>query len=141
MKVWIAAAAVFTAAMGEARSATLSCSFTEPFFSLTFSASDGRLVMVSADETDPATGNPIPKVLVEGASLTRDDQWQDVPQLRVTKGAETYLIIRLRTGSDGMSEAVFPFEGVFGSNVGGCETEKAPAYDGYEVWAEFGVNP
>jgi hypothetical protein len=40
-----------------------------------------------------------------------------------------------------MSEAVFPFEGVYGGNVGGCETEKAPAYDGYEVWAEFGVNP
>jgi uncharacterized membrane protein len=141
MKFWIAAALVLAVATGEAHSATLRCSFTEPFFSLTFTSGDGRLVMISADETDPDTGNPIPKTLAEGAKLQRDDTWQDVPQMRIVKGGETLLVVRLRTGSDGMSEAVFPFEGVYGGHVGGCETDKAPSYDGYEVWQDFGADP
>ena len=138
---WLAAALALAATTGSGHSATLSCSFTEPFFSLTFTSGDGRLVMVSADETDPDTGKPVPKTLVEGASLQRDDKWQDVPQMRVIKGGETYLIVKLRSGDDGMSEHVFPFEGVYGRHVGGCETDKAPSYDGYEVWKDFGVEP
>lgn len=141
MRSWVGAGLVVLATTVSGHSATLSCSFTEPFFSLKFTSADGKLLMESADETDPETGSTIPKILVEGASLLRDDKWQDVPQMRVTKAGETYLIVKLRSGSDGMSEQVFPFEGVYGGNVGGCETDKAPSYDGYEVWHEFGVDP
>jgi len=141
MKLWVAAALAFAAMTASGRAATLSCSFTEPFFSLTFTSGDGNLVMVSADDTDPATGKPIPKTLVQGARLLRDDQWQEVAQMRVVKNGKTFLIVRLRSGSDGMSEQVFPFEGVYGANVGGCETDKAPSYDGYEVWKDFGIDP
>lgn len=124
---------------GAAHAGTLKCSFTEPFFTLTFTSEDGKLVRSSADDTDPDTGVPIPSVLVENAKLMRDDKWEDVPQLRVLKDGNTFLIVRLREGSDGMSDQVFPFEGAYSSNVGGCETDQVPAYNAAEVWKDFGI--
>jgi uncharacterized membrane protein len=139
MKLLAGALASVFLLSGTAHAGTLKCSFTEPFFTLTFTSADGKLVRSSADETDPETGAPIPSVLVDWAKLIRDDKWQDVPQMRVLKDGKTFLIVRLREGSDGMSDQVFPFEGIYSSSVGGCETDKAPAYNATEVWEDFGI--
>lgn len=138
MKMLLLCAAMAAIAT-EAGAATLTCSFTEPFFSLSFDSATGRLTYLSADDTDPATGDPVPKI-TEGVRLVRDEQWQDVQSMRLLKGDDVLLQVKVTgDGSDGMSDSVYPFEGISGSNVGGCQTDKVKAYNLLEVWNDLGV--
>jgi hypothetical protein len=126
---------------GTGRAGTLVCQFTEPFFSISYDSETGRVTMISADETDPGTGQPLPRIIAEGAKLRNvkpDEGWRD---LVLEKAGETILELKLTgQGSDGMSETVFPFEANYGSHDGGCDTGKYPAFDPYDLLQDLGAS-
>jgi uncharacterized membrane protein len=125
---------------GPASAGILTCSFTEPFFTITFDSSTGVVTWLSPDESDPETGELKPRVIAEGARLRRSDVWEGHETYFLEKGDERIVTLKVNgRGSDGMSEMVFPFEGVSGGWSGGCESDKAPAYDMYEVFHDLGV--
>jgi len=124
-----------------AAAGVLTCSFTEPFFTIAFDSATGVVTFASPDEMEPDTGKIVPKVIAEGAKLTRADEWVDYPTLTLDgKDGKRILEVRMTgLGSDGMSEFVFPMEGTYGTNVGGCEATKAPAYDLFELYEDLGI--
>lgn len=128
--------------LGDASGGVLTCRFTEPFFVIAFDSATGVVTLTSPDESDPATGKIMPRIIAEGAKLTRSDVWVGYPTLTLDAGKERILDIRLSgQGSDGMSETVFPMEGVYGTSVGGCEATAAPAYDLFELYRDLGIEP
>ncbi len=138
----LAGAAAFMLSVGSAAAGVLTCHFTEPFFVIVFDSATGIVTLTSPDDSDPETGKIEPKVIAEGAKLTRSDAWVGYPTLTLDAGEERILDIKFTgQGSDGMSETVFPMEGVYGTNVGGCEATRAPAYDLYELYRDLGIEP
>jgi hypothetical protein len=136
----IFAAAALSLAIGEGHAGTLRCSFTEPFFTITFDSGTGTVTEISADVTDPNTGQPIPNVLAEGATLRVVNPDGDGLTLHLEKGTETILELHLTgQGSDGMSDNIFPFEARRGTLEGGCETAKYPAFDTYDMLEDLGM--
>jgi hypothetical protein len=143
----LAAAGILTLVAAPAGAGTLTCSFTEPWFTIAFDSSTGVVTFVSPDEVDEATGKPKPRVIAEGARIRRPSAWQDVPKLLLEKpgakpGDPFIPVVEMSItgdGSDGMSDFVFPFDGRYEQWVGGCETGKAPAYDMAEVFEDVGV--
>ncbi len=135
-------AATLAIPTGAASAGVLTCRFTEPFFVVAFDSATGIVTLTSPDDSDPATGRIVPKVVAEGAKLTRSDAWVGYPTLTLDAAGKRILDIRLTgQGSDGMSETVFPMEGAYGTNVGGCEATKAPAYDLHELYQDLGIEP
>lgn len=128
-------------AVTAAHAGTLECHFTEPFFTVTFDSATGKVVLLSADETDPATGDPVPRTIAKGATLTAHPAqgWQEL----VLEGAgQTILTLKLTgRGSDGMSDRVYPFEALYGGRDGGCLTDKYPGYDPYDLLQDLDVSP
>jgi hypothetical protein len=126
----------------DAQAGVLSCSFTEPFFAITFDSATGMVTQVSADETDPDTGKPIPKVLAKAAKLELLDHAEGGQKLRLTDAGKTLLDLQITMqAGDGMSESIYPMEGKYGSNTGGCSTDKFPPFDPYEMLEGLGLNP
>ena len=126
----------------DAQAGVLSCSFTEPFFSITFDSATGVVTRVSADETDPDTGKPIPKVLAQGARLELLDYDATGQKLRLANAGETLLDLQVTMqADDGMSDSTYPMEGKYGSNTGGCYTDKFPPFDPYEMLEGLGLKP
>jgi hypothetical protein len=126
----------------EARAGVLSCSFTEPFFSISFDSATGVVTWVSADESDPDTGKPIPKILATSAKLEILDYDASGQKLRLSNGSETLLDLKITMqADDGMSESTYPMEGKYGSNTGGCYTDKFPPFDPYEMMEGLGLKP
>lgn len=138
----LACTALLAFSAAGAAAGVLTCRFTEPFFVVAFDSATGVVTLTSPDESDPATGRIAPRIIAEEAKLSRSDVWLGYPTLTLDAGNERMLDIRLSgQGSDGMSETVFPMEGVYGANVGGCEATKAPAYDLFELYQDLGIQP
>ena len=143
----VAAAAAALSLSAPATAGTLSCSFTEPFFSIEFDSATGKVVLTSPDEFEEGTGKLVPRVLSEAARIRRAGVWDtfetyflETPGKDAATPPEIILEIKVTgQGSDGMSESVFPFEGKYGTLVGGCEASKAQAYDAYEVYGDLAV--
>lgn len=126
-----------------ASAGVLSCQFTEPFLTIAFDSATGVVTFASPDEIDVDTGKIVPRVIAEGAKLTRSDAWVGYPTLTLD-AADGKRILEIRMngqGSDGMSESVFPMEGVHEARVGGCESTKAPAYNLYDFYEDLGIEP
>ena len=139
MKALLAALPLLSFAL-PASAGLLTCQFTEPFFSLAFDSATGIVTMTSADDADPETGRIEPKVIAEGAKMRLADGWVGYQALELMAGGEKILELKMSgQGSDGMSEMVFPLDGIYGSLTGGCETTRAPAYDAYEMFQDLGV--
>jgi hypothetical protein len=133
-------AAALGALPAEVLAGTLSCQFTEPFFEVTYDSATGTVSRISADVTDPDTGKPVPEILAEGAKLVSLPPDDYRPRLRLEKDGKTILELTLSgQGSDGMSESIYPFDGKYAAQVGGCETGKYPAYDTYDLLEDIGV--
>lgn len=134
-------------ATSAAEAGTLFCSFTEPFFVIEFDSATGKVLYTSPDELDPETGKYNPLVLAENARIRRSGVWEtyqtyflETPGKDAATPPEIILEIRVTgRGEDGMSDAVFPFEGRYGRLVGGCEASKAQSYDIYEVYEDLAV--
>jgi uncharacterized membrane protein len=134
-----AVAVVLALLAGESHAGVLHCNFTEPFFTITFDSSTGKVIWLSHDVSDPDTGKPIPQTLAEGARLRLVNPDGDGRTFRVETDTSHILQLRLTgQGSDGMSENIFPFEANYGGWVGGCATEKYPAFDTYEIVNDLG---
>ena len=140
MRLILATAAVLMA--GDSDAGTLRCSFTEPFFTITWDSESGRVIELSADVTDPDTGNPVPTVLSDHANLRVPDPTGEPFRLVLADDKETILELKLTgIGNDGMSENLFPFEARRGTLDGGCDTARFPRFDTYELLQDLGVNP
>ena len=140
VRLVLAAAGVLLA--GESEAGTLRCSFTEPFFTITWDSADGRVIELSADVTDPDTGKPVPTILSEHAKLSVPDPTGDPYRLILGDDNETILELNLTgLGNDGMSESRFPFEARRGKLDGGCDTARYPAFDPYQLLQDLGVGP
>lgn len=120
----------------------LVCSFTEPFFNITFDANTGAVTYVGAENYDQATGSFIPKelsakaILKENAAITSG---QDYILVDAATGATLLDLTMDGQGSDGMSDLLFVFSATYGSNIGGCYTDTAPAIDTIKVLEELNL--
>jgi len=86
----------------------------------------------------PAQGGRTNPGLCESAP----DPAGDPMSFRLVNGSETILELKLTgKGSDGMSENLFPFEALRGRHDGGCETDKYPAFEIYELLEDVGITP
>jgi hypothetical protein len=140
--VRLTAATVLAMIATDGEAGALRCSFTEPFFTITWDSQTGQAIELSADVTDPDTGKPVPRTLSENARLRVPDPTGDPFRLVLEDDKETILELKLTgTGSDGMSDSLFPFEARRGRLDGGCETAKYPAFDTYDLLQDLGVNP
>jgi hypothetical protein len=138
MKSWVAATGLCLLA-GGAQAGVLHCSFTEPFFNITYDSATGKVILVSADVFDE-NGKPIPEVIAEKAKLEYSDPAGDRTKLALKNGNETILRLELTgQGSDGMSDNMFPFQAWYGQRDGGCDTEKYPSWDTYYLLEDLGV--
>jgi uncharacterized membrane protein len=140
MRRWMIAAALMALPV-ESWAGTLECQFTEPFFTISFDSRTGTVTEISADVTDPDTGKPIPRILAEGARLRVVNPDGDGLTLRLEKGDQWIMQLRLTgQGSDGMSESIYPFEATLGTNIGGCATGKYPAFRTYDMLEDLGAS-
>lgn len=97
---------------------TIYCSFTEPFLTVNYN-SDTSKVLISS----PTEGS---------AEFAAHMTFQKDGILKITaEGFDHYMEINTtKEGSDGMSDFVYPFEGVVnGQLYGGCETDALKKYD------------
>ena len=126
---------------GGAQAATLHCSFTEPFFSIDYDSSTGKVVYLSPDEFDD-DGKPVPKTMAENAKLVREENPGEHQIFYLKAGEKTLLTLKLTgQGSDGMSDMMFPFEATsMGPHAGGCETNKAQAHNISQFYEDFGIS-
>ena len=125
-----------------ARAGVLSCSFTEPFFEITFDSATGVVTWISADVTDPDTGKRIPKVLAQSARIELLDYAEGGQKLRLADGGKTLIDLQITMrADDGMSDSTYPMEGKYGSNTGGCYTDRFPPFNPYEMLDGLGLKP
>ncbi len=97
---------------GTARAESIYCYFTEPFLTVTYN-SDTNKVRVES----PQDGS----VELNGSVI-----YQKGGILKISaEGVTQYLEVDLtKEGSDGMSDFIYPFEGIInGTLYGGCETD------------------
>ena len=126
----------------DAQAGVLSCSFTEPFFTITFDSATGVVTWTSADESDPDTGKPIPKVLATSARLEILDHAGSGRKLRLVEAGKTLLDLQITMqADDGMSDSTYPMEGKYGRNTGGCYTDRFPPFNPYEMLEGLGLKP
>lgn len=138
MRMIVAAAAGCILA-NPAGAGTLHCSFTEPFLTIDYDSATGKAIYLSPDEFDD-DGKMVPKVMAESAKLVPEPGWQDDPVFYLMNGTEKLLTIKMTgRGSDGMSDARFPFEAWSGGREGGCETDTVHAWDPSEFRDGFGI--
>ena len=130
-----------------AAAAGLTCTFTEPFFTIRYDPETGEVIRQSPDNAGPGH-EFLSETVAEGAALTRDEVWRDHPSATLrAPGGEVLMVVRFSgAGSDGMSDMIYPIEGqwgaeVSGNNIGGCVTDNVPAFDIYQIYQDLGLNP
>jgi uncharacterized membrane protein len=122
---------MFRAVMGTAlaicamqgRAGVLRCTFTEPFFTITFDSATHKVTRTSTEDGKVS-------VVSTTARIQRTIEEDDDPMFEVFDEKEMILALRLSgRGSDGMSEAVFPFQARYHGQNGACDTVKYPRWD------------
>lgn len=111
MKKFTAFAAILSLAH-VAFAETIYCSFTEPFLTVNYNSDTSKVVVAS-----PTEGS---------AEFPAHMTFQKDGILKITvEGFDHYMEVNTtKEGSDGMSDFVYPFEGVVnGQLYGGCETD------------------
>jgi hypothetical protein len=137
---WLLAAAALGLLTANASAGVLTCDFTEPFFNITFDSTTGIVTRVSADDTDPDTGKPIPRILARDARLELLENVPPGQKFRLVSGSETLLEMQITGQADnGMSESLYPIKGLWGRLDGGCYTEKYQPFDPYELLQDLGL--
>ncbi len=109
-----------------AKAEKIYCYFTEPFINLTYDSDTNKMVHSSPGSED--------KVGVAQVIFNKDGQIQ----ITVVGIDNSLLIDTTVAGSDGMSDFIYPFEGVInGTLYGGCETDhlkkKLSTLHGYAI--------
>lgn len=111
MKSFILTTALLTLS-GAAHAETIYCSFTEPFLTVTYNSETNKVAVTSPDQGSGETTGHVTYQKGGIIKITAD-------------GITHYLEVNLtKEGSDGMSDFVYPFEGIISSQLhGGCETD------------------
>jgi uncharacterized membrane protein len=118
---------ILTLVAAESRAGTLTCHFTEPFFTIVFDSATGRVVRSGSDD---GSGIGRRSVLATDARLERRANEREDNTFALTSGGREILMLRLDgRGSDGMSERIYPFRGRYRRQEGGCDTVHDPAWD------------
>jgi uncharacterized membrane protein len=154
MKKYLLLVSVFTAFLNLSQASTpqtpaekdiLSCSFTEPFFSLNFDANTGIVQYVGVENYDEATGEFVPQTLstngrlapVVPAGETSEYFYAVFGSQFELKDENDKVLMALTldmNGTDGMSDNTYPFSAIYQGFHGGCETEKYPAVNSVEIF-------
>ena len=121
----------------------LMCSFTEPFFNITYDANRGTVTYVGVDSYDKNTGTFASETLAQNAKIVGSDLDNSVMgskfQLLDDKGQVILHLVLNFQGSNGMSDEIYPFDAWYmGSKLhyplqGGCESTSAPAVNPLEI--------
>ncbi|MFS4458470.1 hypothetical protein [Bdellovibrio sp. HCB2-146] len=109
MKKIIFLAALFVSSSAFAES--IYCTFTEPFYTVTYSSDDNEITYEAVGED--------PVVLPANVTFGKNGK------LIIKDNDETHTLEVLMTeeGDDGMSDFTYPFKGIFDYSLfGGCET-------------------
>lgn len=109
---------------------TISCSFTEPFFTLDVDLEKKTVTRTEPNWDSQDLGTKV-TVIAEGISLAHDFSDPLAPTFAiVSAGGSAILDLSLdMQGSDGMSDVIFPFSARHGGMWGGCESDKLKGHD------------
>ncbi|QLY25540.1 hypothetical protein [Bdellovibrio sp. KM01] len=95
-----------------AKAEKIYCFFTEPFINLTYDSDTNQVAHSSPGENDQT-----------GVAQVIFDKGGKI-QISVVGVNNTMVIDTTKTGSDGMSDFIYPFEAIInGTLYGGCETD------------------
>lgn len=134
-----------TGALPPAGTDTLYCSFTEPFFSVTYEAKTGLISYTGVEDYDPVT-DTFPSVTLSSNgylkpifSADADDDFYSIQgsQFELVDGDTNTVLMTLTLdmqGQDGMSDQIYPFSAVYKSYIGGCYTDKYPAVNTVDIY-------
>lgn len=136
--------------MTQAQAEVLVCSFTEPFFTITYNADTKEVTYTGVDMYDELNDDFMVLTLATQA------QFVAVPQVSAdgtqyvypTQGSEFKLlddngdlIVTLHLsyqGSDGMSDFLYPFDAVHSTgHIGGCYSTSAPLIDPQDIYEQL----
>ena len=87
------------------------CTFTEPFYKVTYSSDDNEITYEMMGED--------PQILPANVTFGKNGR------IEITDNDETHRLVVLTNieGDDGMSDFTYPFKGIFDYSLyGGCET-------------------
>lgn len=98
----------------------MKCAFTEPFLTATYNSESGKITLESPDHGKATL--PVKVEFTQNGTLI-------LSSAKISQTLEIFLTVE---GSDGMSDFVYPFEGVIhgydggvdGKLFGGCESDK-----------------
>ncbi len=98
----------------------IKCTFTEPFLTTTYNSETGKITIENPDHGKATV--PVKVEFTQNGTLI-------LSSAKISQTLEIFLIVE---GSDGMSDFVYPFEGVIngydggvdGKLFGGCESDK-----------------
>lgn len=129
------------------RTEILVCSFTEPFFTITYNASTKEITYTGVDMYDELNNEFMVLTLATQAQFVALPQTDVNGQEYIypTNGSQFQLlddsgnmVVELTLsylGSDGMSDFIYPFDAVHSSgHVGGCYSTSAPLIDATEIY-------
>ncbi len=118
----------------EEKTSTLECSFTEPFFTLDINLNERTIHKTEPDwNGDPS--KTITTLINEDVSLVSDFSDPLLPKYEITstKGEAIMSLVLNMSGSDGMSDIIFPFDARYGELWGGCSSDKIAPFNPYEA--------
>lgn len=127
---------VSTQAKASAFAEIYSCSFTEPFVDFDYNSSNGTLSTCTPDMMVEKPNGKIEckRAVTEGVSLRV--KAGNAFELVDNAGVVLYELQLTNQGSDGMSDRVYPFDGIAKSSeympldyLGGCSSTSLPAKD------------
>ncbi len=118
----------------------LMCSFTEPFISVHFDANTKAVTEFDVMDYNDATGISTGTVLSEKAEIRLVDPNQAGAYSLVDMASGNVILTFELSGSgtDGMSDQLYPFSAIYKNIYGGCSTETAATIDTEEVMQQLG---
>lgn len=154
MKKYVLLVSVFAAFLNTAQARSprppvqkdvLRCTFTEPFFSVTFDSNTGLVTYVGVENYDEVTGEFIPQTLTTNGRLTpvvpageTSEYFYSIFGSEFELKDENDKVLMSLTldmnGTDGMSDSTYPFSAVYDGFHGGCETQKYPSVNSVDIF-------
>lgn len=121
---------------------TLTCGFTEPFITVQYDANTKVVTKTGPENYNEATGEFLKVVISENAEIqfAAPDQVGVYNLVDVATGTVLLSMQLNGSGTDGMSDQIYPFSAVYENNYGGCSTETAPVIDTLKVMEQLGAS-
>lgn len=116
-----------------AQADVVSCSFTEPFFSLEINTETGTMTKTEPNFEEGGEGvittEISDQIKIKKLNSKKVSQLVEVPRYLVTSGKQKIMVLELDyQGSNGMSDHAFPYSTRYEGNYGGCESDIVKAH-------------